>query len=194
MLLRLRSNEPASPPCNWRKKQFILTNSESLQQGWLLLSNPVYHTEAYVLEQRGEGTGSQMIYASLTQGENSNSGEPGCKRYLPTYPASWRVAHRVCWPLHLDTHQDSSPCTPIWRGHISTLHLRSGQTFGHKCLGNETQLLFSNKLAVDCPQCRRPGNKSFQLVKDLQQEGSEMLSVQISQKSTGSSTTPPEAT
>lgn len=96
MLLRLRSNEPASPPCNWRKKQFILTNSESLQQGWLLLSNPVYHTEAYVLEQRGEGTGSQMIYASLTQGENSNSGEPGCKRYLPTYPASWRVASTEC--------------------------------------------------------------------------------------------------
>lgn len=68
VLFRLRANEPASPPRNRRKKQFILTNCESLQRGWPFLSKLVYHTEAYVLEQGGEGTSSQVIYASLTEG------------------------------------------------------------------------------------------------------------------------------
>lgn len=49
VLFRLRVDKPASLPCSRRKKQFIVTNGESLQQGWPFLSKLVNHTR------RGEG-------------------------------------------------------------------------------------------------------------------------------------------
>lgn len=49
VLFGLRAKEPASPPRSRRKKQFIVTNGESLQQGWPFLSKLVNHTK------RGEG-------------------------------------------------------------------------------------------------------------------------------------------
>jgi len=99
VLFRLRANEPASPPHNRRKKQFILTNGESLQRGWPFLSKLVYHTEAYVLEQRGEGTSSQVIYASLTEGDDQQLGRTRLQK-IPAYPAGVLVAgnHGVCKP------------------------------------------------------------------------------------------------
>lgn len=147
MLLRLGPNDPASPPRKSLEKQFILTNGESLQQGWPFLSKPVYHTEAYVLERRGEGTGSQTIYASLTKGDISNSEEPGCRR--PAYPprmlgAGERSTRR---PRRLDTQRNDPARTSVQRGHIVSLGVTSrafslgrDQTFGHRCLWGETEL------------------------------------------------------
>lgn len=97
VLFRLRASEPASLPRNRRKKQSILTNGESLQWGWPFLSKLVYHTEAYVLEQRGEGTGSQVIYASLTEGDDQQLRRTRLQKIL-AYPPGMLVAgkHRVC--------------------------------------------------------------------------------------------------
>ena len=97
VLFRLRANEPASLSRNRRKKQSILTNGESLQWGWPFLSKLVYHTEAYVLEQRGEGTGSQVIYASLTEGDDQQLRRTRLQKIL-AYPPGMLVAGkpRVC--------------------------------------------------------------------------------------------------
>lgn len=78
VLLGLGANSLASPPRTRLEKRFLLTNGESLQQGGPLLSQPVFHTEAYVLERRGEGPGSRMLHASLTRGDSSDSEEAGC--------------------------------------------------------------------------------------------------------------------
>lgn len=96
MPFRLRANEPASPPRNRRKKRFILTNSESLQRGWPFLSKLVYHTEAYMPERGGEGTGSQVIYASLrgkgSATRNSQAAKDTCP---PTWDPGGRQARRA---------------------------------------------------------------------------------------------------
>lgn len=97
VLFRLGANEPASPPRNGRKKQFILTNGESLQRGWPFLSKLVYHAAAYMLEQREEGTGSQAIYASLTEGDDQQLRRARLQK-IPAYPPGILVAgkHRMC--------------------------------------------------------------------------------------------------
>lgn len=98
VLFRLRANEPASPPRNRRKKQFVLTNGESLQRGWPFLSKLVYHTEPYMPARRGEGTSSQVIYASLTQGDHQQCRRITGLQKIPVYPAGIPVAskHGVC--------------------------------------------------------------------------------------------------
>lgn len=77
VLLRLGANEPASPPHNKRKQQFILTNGEGLQRGRPLLSKLVYHTEAYTLEQRGEGTTVKWYLHHSRRETSSSPEEPG---------------------------------------------------------------------------------------------------------------------
>lgn len=104
MPFRLRANEPASPPRSRRKKRFILTNSESLQQGWPFLSKLVYHTEAYVPEQGGYRQSSDKC---ITQRERiSHSEQPGCQRYLPTHLGSrWQASTaRASQPSPLVLH------------------------------------------------------------------------------------------
>lgn len=93
VLFRFRVNEPASPPRNRRKKQFILTNGGSPQRGWPFLSKLVYHTEAYVLERRGEGTSSQVIYASLMEGDDQQLRRTRLQK-IPPYPLCVPASYR----------------------------------------------------------------------------------------------------
>lgn len=83
VLLRVRANKPASPPCSRRKKQFIVTNGESLQRGWPFLSKLVNHTR------RGKGLAVKWDMHHSRGKTISSSGEPGCKRSL--------TAHLGCW-------------------------------------------------------------------------------------------------
>lgn len=96
-VLRLRATEPASPPRNRRKKQFILTNSESLQRGWPFLSKLVYHAEAHTLERRGRVPAVKRYTRHSRREMISNAEEPGCKR-LSAYPPGILAAgkHDAC--------------------------------------------------------------------------------------------------
>lgn len=127
VLFRLRENEPASPPQNRRKKQFILTNGGSLQRGWPFLSKLVYHSEAYVLEQRGEGTSSQVIYASLTEGDDQQLRRIRLQK-IPPYPlcvpASYRCMSSACGAAseqlgHRAALGDTALSTPLSGGFMS---------------------------------------------------------------------------
>lgn len=125
VLFRLRAKEPASPPRSRRKKQFIVTNGESLQRGWPFLSKLVNHTE------RGEGLAvkwdmhhSQGGKPSATQ-ENQAARDP-C---LPTWDAG---EHCVSQPATtaglplLGLLTATSQCPLLQRGHASALQPQKG--------------------------------------------------------------------
>lgn len=130
VLLRLRANKPASPPRSRRKKQFIVTNGESLQPGWPFLSKLVNHTR------RGEGLAVKWDMHHSRGGKPS--GEPGRKRSLPAWGAG---EHCVSQPATTA----GPPLPPLSVSCSSGIILgpsasKRGGRFGQKCLGWDTGL------------------------------------------------------
>lgn len=116
VLLRLRANKPASPPHSRRKKQFIVTNGESLQRGWPFLSKLVNHTR------RGEGLAVKWDM------HHSCGGKTIRRTRLQEIPAClgcWRAlcepTSHHCWPPTA-----TSQCLLLLRDHPWPFSLKKG--------------------------------------------------------------------